>query len=128
METLFSMMEDLSGSFCPECEYPCCFFGSLWATMQDIIFMHLTCQPIIPLQPMHDYSTPCRYLKPQGCTVSRLSRPWICNGYLCESQWNDMKINRPKMADHYTDIMVKMQKDRKEMEDEFNKGIRNSGC
>ncbi len=71
---------------CPWCPDPCCLRAKVWFDFTDLLFVHLSGQDIPPRQPITDWDQHCAYLGPKGCTLPRLSRPWICTWYLCLPQ------------------------------------------
>lgn len=83
---LVPLMTDLCRYTCPECEEPCCRVATLWYNFQDLLFLHLTQQPVPESQPLRQFQEPCRYLGPRGCILYRMARPWICTWYICPPQ------------------------------------------
>jgi hypothetical protein len=94
LEALFPTMEGLCRRTCPTCQQPCCRVAKPWFDMRDLLFLHLTDTPIAPSQPIRNSRDHCRYLSQRGCTLPRITRPWICTWYLCPSQTEILcKIN-----------------------------------
>lgn len=83
---MFPLMDDLCTETCPECREPCCRVATLWYNFQDLLFLHLTDQPLALAQPLSLSRAVCRYLGAKGCTLPRIARPWICTWYVCPPQ------------------------------------------
>jgi hypothetical protein len=80
------MLEDLCLATCTHCTDPCCLKAYAWFDLKDLLFFHLNKLAIPPAQLMTDRKMTCRYLGVRGCTLERISRPWICTWYLCPTQ------------------------------------------
>lgn len=84
-------MERLCAKTCTHCPDVCCLSAKIWADFKDALFWHLTGQ-VIPLeQNINHYRETCLYLGKRGCTLPRLSRPFICAWYLCPTQVSRLK-------------------------------------
>jgi hypothetical protein len=94
LETLFPILDALCFETCPDCQAPCCTRARPWIDFTDLVFLYLTGQavPVTQLIPGPDRS--CRFLGCIGCTLPRMSRPWICTWYLCPVQERRLG-NRP---------------------------------
>ncbi len=86
MRSLFPTLDELRALTCPWCPTPCCIVNKVWLDFNDLLFMHLTQQPIPPMQLAGGPGETCRYLAHRGCLLPRLSRPWACTLYLCATQ------------------------------------------
>jgi hypothetical protein len=86
MVSLFPLLEELCMATCTHCPDPCCFSAYAWLDFKDLLFAHLNGLPVPPAQLMTDRKTVCCYLGARGCTLERISRPWICTWYLCPAQ------------------------------------------
>lgn len=69
--------------FCPDI---CCLKARIWADFKDLIFWHLSGQAVPLHQTLSDLNQVCRYLGSRGCTLPRLSRPFVCTWYVCPTQ------------------------------------------
>ncbi len=112
-------LESLCKTTCPQCKDSCCARATVWFDFKDLIFIHLTGQPVPKSQLIKKQKDTCRYLGQNGCSLERLSRPWICTWYICPlqkqiiRQWDKekqyqfnravdtLKANRVKMEDLY---------------------------
>lgn len=84
--SLFPLLEELCRATCTYCPDPCCFSAYAWFDFKDLLFAHLNGLAIPSAQLMTDRKMICRYLGVRGCTLERMSRPWICTWYLCPAQ------------------------------------------
>jgi len=86
LESLFPVLDSLCARTCPACHDPCCLRARPWFDFRDLILMHLAGLSTPLHQTLGDGTSRCRYAGPQGCTLSRHSRPWICIWYVCPAQ------------------------------------------
>jgi hypothetical protein len=86
IETLDAPMESLCRAACPTCEDACCLRATVWFDFRDLIYLHLSGETIPPAQIVHAAGKPCRYLRPNGCSLPRTGRPYVCTWYLCPAQ------------------------------------------
>jgi hypothetical protein len=86
MISLFPLLEELCRATCTYCPDPCCFSAYAWFDFKDLLFTHLNGLAMPPAQLMTNRKMICRYLGVRGCTLERISRPWICSWYLCPAQ------------------------------------------
>lgn len=86
MVSLFPLLEKVCMATCTHCPDPCCFSAYAWFDFKDLLFARLNDLPVPPAQLMTDRKMICRYLGARGCTLERISRPWICTWYLCPTQ------------------------------------------
>ena len=120
MVSLVPLLEELCRATCTYCPDPCCFSAYAWFNFKDLLFVHLNGLAIPPAQLMTDRKMVCRYLGVRGCTLERLSRPWICTWYLCPAQ------NGVLRADHacgkkafFHETAIEIRGGRKKMETVF---------
>ena len=119
MVSIFPILRDLCENTCPWCPEPCCLAATVWFDLPDLLFLHLNhCTPP-PSQPKMDLKAACRYLGPKGCRLPRISRPWICTWYLCDSQLTRLRKNGKAAADTFAESLQSVKKGRKDMESEF---------
>jgi len=78
MACIFSMLDDLCNNTCPWCPAPCCLSAMVWFDFPDLLSFHLSGQDIPPSQAKTNLKETCRYLGHEGCSLSRICRPWIC--------------------------------------------------
>ena len=91
-------MDSLCVQTCRFCTDICCLKASIWADFRDLIFWHMSGQAIPLHQTISHVNQSCRYLGNHGCTLPRLSRPFVCTWYLCPSQVSRIREN-PKYDD-----------------------------
>ena len=84
--TVSDMMAQLSAETCTHCPAVCCLSAKIWADFKDALFWHLTDQAVPLRQTISHVNQVCRYLGSQGCTLPRMSRPFVCTWYLCPTQ------------------------------------------
>ena len=119
MESIFSLLDDLCFSTCPWCPDPCCLVAKVWIDFQDLLFIYLNQQQLPPAQLLQDFNKPCRYLKAAGCTLPRITRPWICTRYLCPVQSANLRQKPVAVQSFFNQTVRNIKIARKEMEAEF---------
>ena len=85
---LGAMFDELADATCGRCVRPCCHAARVWLDFKDLLFLHLSDQPLPVHQLRRDMEESCRFLAPTGCRLPRLSRPWVCTWYVCPTQRN----------------------------------------
>jgi hypothetical protein len=117
-----NLLDHLSQVSCPRCPAPCCLSAKIWFDLKDLLFMHLREAAFPVSQPLSQSTDTCRYLRPKGCALPRIIRPWICTWYLCPTQMaiirsgrepvfktlppqiSALKILRNRLEDRFIDI------------------------
>jgi hypothetical protein len=119
LESIFSLLDDLCLETCPRCPSPCCLHASPWFDFRDLIFLNLNTLAIPVSQSIETLNETCRYVSPRGCTLDRISRPWICTWYLCSVQTANLKSRRSHQREDLMLAINEIKVLRKEMEDAF---------
>ena len=119
MVSLFPLLEDLCMATCTHCPEPCCLSAYAWFDLKDLLFAHLNTIPIPPSQLMTGPKMICRYLGVKGCTLPRISRPWICTWYLCPTQLGALRADTRGEKDFFLQMAKEIGLARKEMEASF---------
>lgn len=119
LESIFSILDELCAVTCPWCPDPCCMKAKIWVDFQDLLFLHLCGQQIPPSQLLKDLKKTCRYLGLRGCTLPRITRPWVCTWYLCPSQVANLRKKSRSVQDTFSQAIQAIKAGRKEMEAEF---------
>ena len=86
LEITAQQMDSLGLRTCCSCEDVCCRKARIWADFRDLLFLHMTGQALPLVQTISHLNQVCRYLDSRGCTLPRLSRPFVCTWYLCPAQ------------------------------------------
>lgn len=86
LKLLFPLLDALCDETCPHCPDPCCLSARIWVDFKDLLFLHLAGQPVPQVQLIADTRSRCTCVSHRGCTLPRLSRPWVCTWYLCPVQ------------------------------------------
>jgi hypothetical protein len=126
LESIFNILDDLCIETCPQCPDPCCLHASPWFDFRDLIFLQLNALAIPPGQPIDALNAYCRYFSPRGCTLDRISRPWICSWYLCSVQTANLNNRRSIQRKDLTIVLNEIKAFRKEMEETFIRVITGS--
>ncbi len=120
---LFPLLDDLCRVSCPWCPDPCCIKANVWFDFKDILFFSLNNDPI----PLHQLKTRsgdiCRYSGSKGCTLPRITRPWICTWYLCPTHTAILRKKSHLIRDFFSKRVGDIKICRREMEREFIKVI-----
>jgi len=119
LESLFPMMDELSRTTCPWCPEPCCVNARIWIDFHDLLFLHLINQTLPPAQLQDNFKHDCRYFGHRGCSLPRLSRPWICTWYVCPTQMAVLRKKNQITVEYFTQTVRRIKSKRKDMEDEF---------
>jgi len=72
----------------PLCAEPCCTARQVFFDRADLLFFHALPTAVPEAQTRAVEKQPCRYLTPQGCVLPRLTRPHVCNWFLCDLQYH----------------------------------------
>jgi hypothetical protein len=123
LASIFSLLDDLCLETCPQCPDPCCLHASPWFDFRDLVFFHLDTLPIPFRQTIESLSATCRYAGPRGCTLARISRPWICTWYLCSVQTANLNSRRAHQRKDLTLAINEIKALRKELEERFVREI-----
>ena len=86
LESLFPLLDDLCKNTCVACPSTCCLTATVWLDYCDLIFLHANGLHVPPNQLIEKQPDSCRFNSSHGCTLPRLSRPWVCTLYLCPPQ------------------------------------------
>ena len=119
LESIFSCLDDLGQVTCPHCADVCCLSASPWYDMRDLLFLHLSRIPIPLTQAISGINETCCYISHNGCTLPRITRPWICTWYLCPVQTANLKERQASQWQTLAGVLGDIKARRKEMEDEF---------
>jgi hypothetical protein len=116
---LFPVMDRICARTCPLCSDPCCLHAKPWFDLRDLIFMHLAGLSIPLDQVLANASATCRCAGPSGCTLPRLSRPWICTWYICPAQKALLDLQPDSVRAAFLQRREELKEGRKRLEDEF---------
>lgn len=119
LASLFPFLNNLCTTTCRCCPEFCCLTASPWYDFRDLLFLHLNLLEIPKSQPIHDYKDTCRYLSPRGCTLSRITRPWICTWYLCPTQTANIKNRNRRQWETINQTVSSIKIGREQLEAEF---------
>ena len=86
MISIFPQMDHLCGISCPSCPEICCCRACVWLDYRDLLFLHLVGIQIPEAQLLSHRGEQCRYIGPEGCSLDRIQRPFVCTYYLCPAQ------------------------------------------
>jgi len=119
LASVFSLLDALCLETCPRCPDPCCLHARPWFDFRDLLMLHLNDLAIPTSQTIESLNATCRYCGQHGCTLDRLSRPWICTWYLCPAQTGNL-IRRRGLQGHELSLAVmEIKALRQKMEDMF---------
>jgi hypothetical protein len=93
--------------------------AKVYFDFSDLLFLHLTHQPIPQDQLRHNRQDICRFLGPKGCTLSRIVRPWACTRYMCPPQMGVLRKRDPGTQAFFNDSILAIKVLRQDMESEF---------
>jgi len=119
LESIFPSLDDLCRMTCPRCPDACCLSASPWYDLRDLIFLHLNHLSIPLTQTIPGLQETCCYISHTGCTLPRITRPWICTWYLCPAQTANLKDRSFNQWQALSRVLGEIKACRKEMEAEF---------
>lgn len=119
LESIFPLQDDLCSLTCRHCPSPCCLNATVWIDFRDLVFLHLSGQVIPRLQLIERQTDICRYSTPGGCSLPRLSRPFICTLYLCPPQMSNLRRMNKDIGENYHMRINKIKSIRKRLENQF---------
>lgn len=119
LASIFSCLNALCLATCRYCPESCCLTASPWYDFRDLLFLHLNFLEVPPFQPVQAYQGTCRYLSPRGCTLSRITRPWICTWYFCPTQTANLKKRNRRQWETIEQAVAAIKKGRGLMEAEY---------
>jgi hypothetical protein len=117
--SIFALMDDLCRVTCPWCPDPCCLAARVWIDFKDLLFLHIAGHPIPPEQLLSNFKESCRYWSPRGCTLPRISRPWVCTWHLCRTQKVNLRRKAPSVQEKFRHAVQRITAGRKALETEF---------
>ena len=119
LTSIFPVMDTLCRVTCPWCPEPCCIVNKVWLDFQDLLFMHLTGEPIPSAQLTEDTDEACRFLSPGGCSLPRIIRPWACTLFTCPTQRAVLRQKGPSVTENLDAMIAAVRIDRMDMEEVF---------
>lgn len=119
LDLLADRFDQLAATTCDNCPDPCCAHAKVWLNFQDLLFIHLHNEILPPHQLRRNFDEPCRFLGLRGCTLPRLSRPWICTWYICPIQRQAMERDVPGGMAQTVATLARVKSLREEMEGHF---------
>lgn len=124
LETMFPLMDELCRETCVACPSPCCLTATVWIDYKDLLFIHLNGLFIPPQQLIERQPDSCRYNSPTGCTLPRLSRPWVCTLYMCPPQMAMLRSRDARIKKEFDHTVTLIKADRKIIDKLFIKMCR----
>jgi hypothetical protein len=119
LESIFPSLDDICKMTCPRCPDACCLSASPWYDWRDLIFLQLSQLSIPPTQTISGFKETCCYLSHRGCTLPRITRPWICTWYLCPTQTANLKHKCVEQWQALSRVLREIKALRKKLENEF---------
>jgi len=119
LESIFPGLDDICMMTCPRCPDACCLSASPWYDWRDLIFLHLNRISIPATQTISGFKETCCYLSHRGCTLPRITRPWICTWYLCPTQTANLKQRHDGQWQTLSRVLGEIKALRKKLENAF---------
>ena len=91
LDELAPLMAALCNRTCRFCPEPCCINNLVWIDFRDLLFLHLTEEPVPPSQAASLPGYACPFLSHKGCRLPPRMRPWMCIQYICPTQQTILK-------------------------------------
>ncbi len=83
---LDTVMTKYCEATCPQCTDRCCDGREIFFNQADLLCLIALGREPPPGQTRTEPGAPCRYLGSDGCSLTRLTRPYVCVWFLCEPQ------------------------------------------
>lgn len=122
IQWLDPLMERYCALTCPSCKDPCCTGQKVFYNRADILYLIALNEPLPPGQTRNTASSPCRYLCPDGCTLQRIWRPYVCVWFLCEAQMALFLNEQACFQRRVVSVMQEIRKARLLIESMYEKG------
>ena len=106
-----------------DCPEPCCLTACPWYDFRDLLFLHLNPLEIPQSQPIHTYKDSCCYLSPRACTLSRITRTWICTWYRCPGRKANLKKRNRRQWETINRTVSKIKRGHEQLEVEFIRAL-----
>ncbi|MBW2443331.1 MAG: hypothetical protein JRH12_22865 [Deltaproteobacteria bacterium] len=119
LESIFPALDAICRLTCPRCPAPCCLSASPWYDWRDLIFLHLNQLSIPPTQTISGFAETCCYISHKGCTLPRITRPWICTWYLCPAQTANLNARNTGQRKILSRLLGEIKALRENFEDAF---------
>ena len=119
LESIFPSLDAICKMTCPRCPDACCLSAHPWYDWRDLIFLHLSQLPIPPSQTISGFKQTCCYISHRGCTLPRITRPWICTWYICPAQTANLKHRSAEQWQALGRVFGEIKALRKKLESEF---------
>ena len=120
LDLLADRFDQLAATTCDDCPDPCCAHAKVWLDYQDLLFIHLHQEILPPHQLRRNlYMNLAVFWGAQGCTLPRLSRPWICTWYICPTQRQALERDVPGGMAQTVAALARVKTLREEMEQRF---------
>jgi hypothetical protein len=117
-------MERLCAKTCTHCPAVCFLSAKIWADFKDALFWHLTDQAVPLRQTISHSSQVCAYLGRRGCSLPRMSRPFVCAWYLCPTQVARLQTSpNHDECEGLQDTLASAKRRRKKMESTFVEAV-----
>ncbi len=123
LESIFTVLDEICRQTCPWCPEPCCLVARPWYDFRDLVFLHLNGLIVPPAQTIDNLKTTCRYSSPKGCTLLRITRPWICTWYLCPVQSRKLRGTDNDCWEQLSRRLAEIKSARRQMEEAFIRTI-----
>ncbi|MBI9082092.1 MAG: hypothetical protein JEZ11_00760 [Desulfobacterales bacterium] len=124
LKWLFPLLDTLCDETCPHCPDPCCLSAKIWVDFKDLLFLHLAGHPVPQVQLIADTGSRCTCISHRGCTLPRLSRPWVCTWYLCPAQTARLRRRPASNQTLFRDTVLSIKSLRNRMEQDFIQAVR----
>ncbi len=119
LQSLFPILDELCAVTCGYCPEPCCMLATVWVDFRDMLFMRLCAGKTPPAQLLEGPGNVCRYLRPKGCILPRIQRPWACTLYLCPAQTSRLRKKSEPVREGFHETVRSIKAHRLEMEAGF---------
>lgn len=124
IDELTPLMTELCRRTCRFCPEPCCINNTVWIDFRDLLFLHLTDEPIPPCQAASDPGDTCPFLSYHGCRLPPRIRPWMCIKYICPAQRAVLQKKERSVSTALCADIKKIERNRLRMEAEVVRRIR----
>lgn len=118
-------LDPLYDKFCvfsyPRCQDVCCRWATVFYHITDLLFIHALGEKPPPHQTRTSSGGPCLYLGHEGCSLSRVRRPYRCTWYMCELHVECLDSEPPRVQRRVFKTMEEIRRSKELLADFFRR-------
>ncbi|THB77223.1 MAG: hypothetical protein D3926_15975 [Desulfobacteraceae bacterium] len=120
---LATAMDELCSHTCPDCKEICCTRANIWFDFKDLLYSYFGTGRFPESQIRKTYremtAYACSCLAPNGCTLPRTERPFVCTWYICPDQKAFLTHHFPNRLADLDRALINIKALRDQLEHQF---------